>query len=271
MSLDAGLTIGGAAPSDAAPGDAAAGLGGPPQPATRHPPPRFSSKTICIFVALTGFFHGYDNGVVNGVFEMPSFREHMGWPPTLMNCDTMECTIEIDGVKSQLSTGDVNPNSQTSTVALHEGLTVNGFNAAAAISALLFGHFLVDVKGRRPALILGSGLFALGGFIQAASPNAEVLVFGRMVAGVGVGLTSSAGTAYIAEVSPADVRGAMVGHYQNNICLAIVMAALLNYADKDWEYGWRISLGLQVRFHTDNGGFCTKAMTCLPLKRWILD
>ena len=36
---------------------------------------------------------GYDNGVVNGVFEMPSFREHMGWPPTVMNCETMECTV----------------------------------------------------------------------------------------------------------------------------------------------------------------------------------
>ena len=33
---------------------------------------------------------------------------------------------------------------------------------------------------------------------------------------------------------------------QNNICLAIVMAALLNYVDKDWESGWRISLGLQT-------------------------
>jgi hypothetical protein len=31
-------------------------------------------------------------------------------------------------------------------VALHEGLTVNGFNAAAAVSALLFGHLLVDTK-----------------------------------------------------------------------------------------------------------------------------
>ena len=28
----------------------------------------------------TGFFHGYDNAVVNDVFTMPSFREMMGWP-----------------------------------------------------------------------------------------------------------------------------------------------------------------------------------------------
>ena len=28
----------------------------------------------------TGFFHGYDNAVVNDVFTMPSFRNMMGWP-----------------------------------------------------------------------------------------------------------------------------------------------------------------------------------------------
>ena len=59
-------------------------------------------------------------------------------------------------------------------------------------------------------------------------------------------MTSSAGTAYIAEVSPAASRGAMIGIYQNSICIAIVLAALLNYVDKEWSNGWRISLGLQL-------------------------
>jgi MFS family permease len=204
------------------------------------------SLTICIFVACTGFFHGYDNGVVNGVFEMAPFREHMGWPPTVMDCAAMDCTVTIDGRKQTLQTGDVNPNSQTATVAFHEGMTVNGFNAAAAISALLFGSFLVDKKGRRPALIIGSALFALGGTIQAASPDAPTLIVGRVIAGTGVGMTSSAGTAYLAEVSPAASRGAMIGIYQNNICIAIVLAALINYADKDWIHGWRLSLGMQL-------------------------
>lgn len=204
------------------------------------------SLNICVFVACTGFFHGYDNGVVNGVFEMAPFREHMGWPPTTVDCAKMNCTVTVGGEQYLLHTGDVNPYSQTATVAFHEGMTVNGFNAAAAISALLFGTFLVDQKGRRPALIVGSALFALGGTVQAASLDAFTLIVGRVVAGIGVGMTSSAGTAYIAEVSPAASRGAMIGIYQNNICLAIVLAALLNYADKDWANGWRLSLSMQL-------------------------
>jgi hypothetical protein len=114
---------------------------------------------ICAFVASTGFFHGYDNGVVNGVFEMPAFREHMGWPPVTVDCTHMSCNITTTtdtGAVSRLTlrSGDPNPRAQTSVVALHQGLTVNGFNGGAALSALLFGHFLVDSRGRRPALIL---------------------------------------------------------------------------------------------------------------------
>ena len=137
------------------------------------------------------------------------------------------------------------PNAQTPLVALQQGLTVNGFNAGAALSALLFG-FLVDSKGRRPALLLGSALFTLGGGVQAASGSAAVLIAGRVVSGIGVGLTSSAGTAYIAEAAAPASRGAMVGIYQNNICIAIVFAAVLNWGVREWRSGWRVSLGVQV-------------------------
>lgn len=183
---------------------------------------RERSLVVCSLVSLTGFFHGYDNGVVNGVFEMQPFRAHMGWPPSSK------------------------PDAQTPIVALQQGLTVNGFNGGAALSSLLFGEYLVDVKGRRPALLLGSALFTAGGGVQAASGSAGMLIVGRVISGVGVGLTSSAGTAYIAEVAPARTRGAMVGMYQNNICIAIVLAAVVNWFVRELEFGWRVSLGLQV-------------------------
>eukprot|EP00418_Pyrodinium_bahamense_P008515 CAMPEP_0179116434 /NCGR_PEP_ID=MMETSP0796-20121207/54615_1 /TAXON_ID=73915 /ORGANISM="Pyrodinium bahamense, Strain pbaha01" /LENGTH=538 /DNA_ID=CAMNT_0020814719 /DNA_START=68 /DNA_END=1682 /DNA_ORIENTATION=+ len=182
-------------------------------------PEQVSSQAVfaCVFVALTGFFHGYDNGVVSDVFTMPSFRDMMGWP-------------EQDDTNA----------------AFQKGLTVNGFNVGAAISAVLCGHLLVDRYGRRPALIVGSVLFALGGLVQTASTSAGLLIAGRLVAGVGVGVTSCAGPAYISEVAPAKVRGALVGVYQSNVCLAIVFAAVLNHFDQEAENGWRWSLGVQV-------------------------
>jgi len=172
---------------------------------------------LCVFVANTGFFHGYDNGVVSDVFTMSSFREMMLWPA-------------VDDAK----------------VAFEKGLTVNGFNVGAAISAVLCGHYLVDRYGRRPALIVGSVLFAAGGVVQTVAGAAVTLIIGRFIAGMGVGITSCAGPAYIAEVAPPSIRGAMVGVYQSNICLAIVAASLLNYGVHSTRGGWRISLAVQV-------------------------
>jgi sugar porter (SP) family MFS transporter len=172
---------------------------------------------LCVFVANTGFFHGYDNGVVSDVFTMPSFRAMMGWP-------------DVDD----------------SAVAFQKGLTVSGFNFGAAVSAVLCGHLLVDRHGRRPALIVGSWLFALGGVVQTMAASGLMLIAGRLIAGAGVGITSCAGPAYIAEVAPSHVRGAMVGIYQSNICLAIVMASLLNYFAHDVPSGWRWSLSVQI-------------------------
>lgn len=172
---------------------------------------------LCIFVANTGFFHGYDNGVVSDVFTMPSFRSMMGWP-------------EIDDA----------------SVAFQKGLTVNAFNIGAAISAMLCGYLIVDRYGRKPALVVGSVLFAIGGLVQCLAVAAWMLVIGRFVAGIGVGITSCAGPAYLSEVAPANIRGAMVGIYQSNICLAIVGASVLNFMDHDAPSGWRWSLAVQV-------------------------
>jgi sugar porter (SP) family MFS transporter len=172
---------------------------------------------LCVIVANTGFFHGYDNGVVSDIVTMPSFRSMMGWP------------AEDDVM-----------------VAWQQGLMVNGFNIGAAVSAVLCGHLIVDRHGRRPALIAGSLIFALGGLVQTVALSGLMLITGRAIAGVGVGITSCAGPAYIAEVAPSQIRGAMVGIYQSNICLAIVVASLLNYFDHDVPTGWRWSLSVQV-------------------------
>lgn len=138
------------------------------------------------------------------------------------------------------------PEEDDADVAFQKGLTVNGFNIGAAISAVLCGHLVVDKYGRKPALIAGSALFAIGGAVQSFAVNAEMLILGRFIAGVGVGISSSAGPAYIAEVAPARIRGAMVGVYQSNICLAILGASIINFYDHDIVTGWRWSLGVQI-------------------------
>jgi len=111
---------------------------------------------------------------------------------------------------------------------------------------MLCGYLVVDHYGRKPALIGGSLLFAAGGLVQSLAVAPWMLIVGRFVAGLGVGITSMAGPTYLAEVAPAGIRGAMVGVYQSNVCFAIVAAAVINYLDHDVPTGWRWSLSVQV-------------------------
>lgn len=172
---------------------------------------------VCLFVAVTGFNHGYDNGVISDVYTMESFRAMMGWP-------------EVDDA------------STAGAMALN----TNMFNAGAAVAAVLSGPWLVDLFGRKPSLLIGSTLFAIGGLVQSLAHAPWQLYIGRIIAGVGVGITSTAGPSYISEVAPARVRGAMVGIYQSNVCVGIVGASFLNHFLEDDLNGWRYSLGVQV-------------------------
>lgn len=173
----------------------------------------------CVIVSWTGLYHGYDNGVTSDVFTMTSFRETMGWGPV----------------------GEQDPD-----VALQSFMIVSASNTGAAFSAVLSGHYLNDRYGRKPSLLIGSAIVAVGGLVQASSTGITQVIVGRIFAGIGEGITSSAGPSYIAEVAPEQMRGAMVGMYQSNVCLAIVAAAVLNNIVHGLDGGWRYSLGLQT-------------------------
>eukprot|EP00931_Biecheleriopsis_adriatica_P030840 TRINITY_DN1812_c0_g1_i10.p1 TRINITY_DN1812_c0_g1~~TRINITY_DN1812_c0_g1_i10.p1 ORF type:complete len:536 (-),score=91.00 TRINITY_DN1812_c0_g1_i10:132-1529(-) len=129
---------------------------------------------------------------------------------------------------------------------MNMALTTNAFNVGAFLTAVSTGYLLSDRYGRKPALVVGSSLFAAGGALQAFSFGEGQLLIGRLLAGLGVGITSSAGCTYIAEISPPQMRGALVGIYQNNVCVGIVLAQLINYFVQNSVTGWRYSLGVQL-------------------------
>ncbi len=64
-------------------------------------------------------------------------------------------------------------------------LTVSLFMLGAGIGQLFFGP-LADFKGRRIAILAGILIFILGGIICALATNFEMMIFGRLVMGLGV-------------------------------------------------------------------------------------
>ena len=69
---------------------------------------------------------------------------------------------------------------------------------------------IADFIGRRFTIIMGCGIFIVGGILETASTGLGVMVAGRLIAGFGVGFISSIVILYMSEIAPKKVRGAVV-------------------------------------------------------------
>lgn len=109
-----------------------------------------------------------------------------------------------------------------------------------------------DKYGRRVVILVSSAVFAVGSVIMGAAPDKWSLLIGRFVVGAGVGLASMVIPTYIAEMSPAHTRGALVtvntlfitgGQAFAAVTAGVVsMTGIESYKDGSW--GWRIMLAL---------------------------
>jgi MFS transporter, SP family, arabinose:H+ symporter len=101
--------------------------------------------------------------------------------------------------------------------------------------------------GRRDSLRLMAILYLISAFGCASAWNWYALVVFRFIGGLGIGGSSVLGPMYIAEISPAKLRGRLVGFFQFNIVFGILLAYFSNYLIGLQRFGlseWRWELGV---------------------------
>lgn len=123
-----------------------------------------------------------------------------------------------------------------------------GCAAGAAVAG-----FLSDALGRKKMLLLAGVLFLLSALGTALPNTVAVFVIFRLLGGVAIGVASISSPMYIAEISPARVRGRMVSINQFAIVSGILVAYFVNLLiasfgetlGPDWNvhYGWRWMFG----------------------------
>jgi MFS transporter, SP family, arabinose:H+ symporter len=126
-----------------------------------------------------------------------------------------------------------------------------GFTVFIAVVGAIFGSMLAgipgDLFGRRDSLRVLAVLYLISALGCAFAWDWTSLVIFRFVGGLGIGGSSVLGPMYIAEVAPAKWRGRLVGLFQFNVVLGILLAYLSNFVVGAMQLGaaeWRWKLGI---------------------------
>jgi MFS transporter, SP family, arabinose:H+ symporter len=126
------------------------------------------------------------------------------------------------------------------------GVTVSSALAGTIIGSMLAG-IPGDRWGRRDSLRILAVLYLISAIGCGLAWNWAALVVFRVVGGLAIGGSSVLGPMYIAEIAPAKYRGRLVGLFQFNVVLGILLAYFSNYLIGTIGLGateWRWKLGI---------------------------
>lgn len=159
---------------------------------------------ICLVSALGGLLFGYDWVVIGGakIFYEPFFG--------------------LEG-----------------SAALR-GWAMSSALAGCLVGALLSGGWS-DRYGRKKMLLTASFLFILSLVGTGMSSHFWLFILFRILGGLGIGIASNVSPVYIAEVSPASVRGRFVSLNQLTIVFGILLAQVAN-----WLIGLHFTSGAET-------------------------
>lgn len=91
-----------------------------------------------------------------------------------------------------------------------------------------FTGLVADRIGRRKSIVVAAIMFLLSAITCTAGFSVSMLIAGRIIGGIGVGMASVLSPMYITEFAPARQRGQMVSYYQLAITVGILLAYFSN-------------------------------------------
>ena len=158
--------------------------------------------------ALGGLLFGFDTAVISGTTEALTLKYHLS--PAML------------------------------------GVTVSSALIGTVISAMTAG--IPGQKfGRRDSLRAMAIFYIISAIGCALAWNLPALIFFRFIGGLGIGGSSVLGPMYIAEIAPTAWRGRLVGFFQVNIVIGILLAYVSNFFIGSLHLGaseWRWMLGI---------------------------
>jgi sugar porter (SP) family MFS transporter len=157
----------------------------------------------------------------------------------------------LGGLLFGFDTAVISGTTQSLTTQFHLSPAMLGFTVASALWGTVAGAMSAGIPGqrygRRDSLRAMALFYVVSAVGCAFTWNIESLVVFRFVGGLGIGGSSVLGPMYIAELAPPKWRGRLVGFFQVNIVVGILLAYISNYVIAALQLGaaeWRWQLGI---------------------------
>ena len=198
---------------------------------------------ICLVATLGGLLFGYDTGVISGAIEPLTARFAL-----------------TDFMKGWAS----------------------GCVLIGCAAGVLFVGPLSDRFGRKLAMFLAALMFLASAIGTALPDDIVTFILFRIIGGIGIGIASISTPMYIAEITPAHIRGRMVAVNQIAIVGGIAATAFINYFIAHAKgapalpenQAWLINTGWRWMFGTGVAPALLFALLLIPIPespRWLIE
>ncbi|KAG4984758.1 hypothetical protein JHK87_029507 [Glycine soja] len=124
--------------------------------------------------------------------------------------------------------------------------TIVSMAIGGAIVGAAGGGWINDAYGRKKATLIADVIFIIGAIGMAAAPDPHLLILGRLLVGLGVGVASVTSPVYIAEASPSEIRGSLVSTNVLMITAGQFLSYIVNLSFTRVSGTWRWMLGVSA-------------------------
>jgi sugar porter (SP) family MFS transporter len=157
----------------------------------------------------------------------------------------------LGGLLFGFDTAVISGTTHALTMTYHLSPALLGVTVSSALVGTVLAAITAGIPGqkfgRRDSLRAMAVFYVISAVGCAFAWNWPALIFFRFIGGVGIGGSSVLGPMYIAEIAPTEWRGRLVGFFQVNIVVGILLAYVSNFLIGSLHLGahqWRWQLGV---------------------------
>jgi MFS transporter, SP family, arabinose:H+ symporter len=193
-----------------------------------------------------------------------------------MNANLAKATAvgALGGLLFGFDTAVISGTTHSLTIAYGLSPRALGVTVAMALLGTIIGAMTAGIPGQkwggRETLRVLAIFYVISALGCAFAWNWQALLVARFIGGLGIGGSSVLGPVYIAELAPAKTRGRLVGTFQINIVIGILLAYFSNYVIGRMGLGaaeWRWQLGIAA---VPAALFLVLLFGIPPSSRWLV-